>query len=63
MPSKTLERQKSKKMIEDIKLATIKTTEVRLSNANISYNPTIPKNMVGDTEELPDFRRYSNSSF
>ena len=57
LPDKSLERQKAKQMTEDIKLATIKTTEVRQSYGNLSFTPGSPGRLVGATEELPNFRR------
>jgi hypothetical protein len=56
-PERSLERKKSKKMLEDIKLATIKTTEVRTANAHVSYTPGVSNMTVGKTAELPHWHR------
>lgn len=54
----TLERQKSKKMVRDINLSTVKTTEQRMANAHVSYTPQTSHLATGKSSDLPNFHRY-----
>lgn len=53
----TLSRQKSKQMVEDINRSFIKTTEARIANGHLIFNPSNTVIPFEKTAPLPDFRR------
>lgn len=55
---KVLERQKSKKMMRDINLSYVKTTEQRMANAHVIYTPQTSDLATGKSSDLPNFHRY-----
>jgi hypothetical protein len=57
---KRLLRQRSKKMIEDLKQSYTMTTEARYANGHIEYRPDIaPKPMTGRMDPLPKWHRWA----
>ena len=63
LPDKSLERQKTIKMKEDLRLATIKSTEIRQSYGNLSFTPGSQGKLEGPTEDLPSFKRSAQFCF
>jgi len=55
--NRTLSRQKSKQVIQDINQAYIKTTESRNSAAHVIYTPADTSVSANSTADLPDFKR------
>jgi hypothetical protein len=56
---KRLMRQRSKKMISDLKQTVTMTTEARYANGHIEFRPDIaPKAMTGRMDPLPKWHRY-----
>jgi hypothetical protein len=53
----TLSRQKSKQMMEDINRSFNKTTETRIANGHLIFNPSNTVIPFEKTAPLPDFRR------
>ena len=58
LPERSLERKKTKQMTEDVKLATVKSTEVRQSYGSFAAGASSEEKISGPTAELPNFRRY-----
>lgn len=55
--NRSLSRQKSKQIIQDINQAYIKTSETRSATAHIIYTPTNTEVAASMTSDLPDFKR------
>ena len=56
---KKLMRERSKKMIQDLKQSYNMTTEARYATAHIEFRPDIaPKPMTGRMDPLPKWHRY-----